>query len=80
MSGIKVLVVDDIPEARELVRTMLGKNSSLLFVGEAATGQEAIDKAKKLSPDVVLMDYLLPGGMNGVEAAKNIKADLGAGN
>lgn len=57
---IKVLIVDDHPVVRKGLHNALARDKNLLVVGEAADGQEALAKAKKLSPQVVLMDIDLP--------------------
>lgn len=71
----KILVVDD-----EKIITMhleeLLPNMGYNVVGTASTGIEAIRKARKLNPDLVLMDIIMPGEMNGIDAAKEIKDEL----
>jgi DNA-binding NarL/FixJ family response regulator len=68
---IKVLVVDDHAIVRDGIRALLGVQKDMQVVGEAVDGQDALDKARKLLPDVVLMDIVMPV-MNGLEAAKRI--------
>ncbi len=68
-----VLVVDDVAETRETMQTMLEFEEDLSVVGEASTGEEAVDKALQLKPDVILMDINLPG-RDGLEATKEILA------
>lgn len=70
---IKVFLVDDHPVVREGVRSCLRKYDQVEVVGEAASGHEAIDRAKEYEPDIVLMDVTMPG-MNGLEATKCLKA------
>src|SRR5438093_3029682 len=53
---IKLLLVDDHPIVRKGVASCLAKESNLLVIGEAANGQEAIQKVRALNPDIVLMD------------------------
>src|SRR5438552_18515592 len=67
-SKIKVLVVDDHPLVIEGIKSSLQKQSRFVVVGEAANGLEAIQKARALKPDVVVMDISMPV-MNGLEAA-----------
>jgi DNA-binding NarL/FixJ family response regulator len=69
---LRVLVVDDHPVVREGLRAMLGTVPRIELVGEAGSGQEAIEMAARLEPDVVLMDILMPG-MSGIEATQQIK-------
>jgi DNA-binding NarL/FixJ family response regulator len=68
---IKVLIVDDQELVREGIRIVLDLHKDIEVVGEAKHGEDAIEKAIKLMPDVVLMDILMPG-MNGIEATKHI--------
>jgi CheY-like chemotaxis protein len=65
-----VLVVDDVPETRELLRFLL-QDEGISVVGEAGTGEEALELAQSLRPDVVLMDMMMPG-MDGVSATRAI--------
>jgi DNA-binding NarL/FixJ family response regulator len=70
---IKVLLVEDLTLARAGFRALLDTSDALEVVGEAAHGREAIRLAKKLNPDVVLMDVAMPE-MNGIEATRQIHA------
>jgi DNA-binding NarL/FixJ family response regulator len=70
---IKVLLVDDHTVVREGVRTMLSGEPDIVVVGEASSGEEALQKAQELEPHVVLMDIRMPG-MSGIEATRRIKA------
>ena len=70
---LKVLVVDDHCVVLEGVRSMLDEDPSIMVIGEATTGEEAIQKVSQLEPDVVLMDIQLPA-MTGIEATRRIKA------
>jgi len=67
-----VLLVDDSPEVRHVVRTFLECDPSFEVCGEAGDGPEAIKKAEALAPDVVLLDFLMPG-MNGIDVANALK-------
>ena len=69
---IKIMLVDDHAVVREGLRTYLDLEDHLTIVGEAANGREAVDKARVLRPDVVLMDLLMPE-MDGITATKAIK-------
>lgn len=74
---IKVLVVDDHDIVREGLRRILEKRDDIELVGEAVSGEEAIDLVKKRNPDICLFDIQLPG-MNGIELtarAKEIRPD-----
>lgn len=68
----RVLVVDDALTDRELVKTFLDKAGHTV-VGEAGTGEEAVEAYRRLVPDVVLMDLVMPR-MNGCDAARAILA------
>ena len=72
---IRVLIVDDHSVVREGLRMFLGRDPDLDVVGEAADGQEAVERARELCPDVVLMDLLMPG-MDGIAATAAIRHDL----
>jgi DNA-binding NarL/FixJ family response regulator len=72
---IRILLVDDHTVVRKGLRTFLKYDSDLEVVGEASDGAEALTKARELSPDVVLMDLLMPG-MDGIEATAAIRHEL----
>ena len=71
ISPIRVLVVDDYKEFRELVCLILGKNQKVQVIGEASDGSEAVSKAVELKPDLILLDIDLPR-LTGIEAARQI--------
>ncbi|HJU91228.1 MAG TPA: chemotaxis-specific protein-glutamate methyltransferase CheB [Gemmatimonadaceae bacterium] len=68
---IRVLVVDDSPTIRTLLRAMLEEDSGIKVVGEAADGADAVRQAVKLMPDLITMDVVMPL-MDGLEATKEI--------
>jgi DNA-binding NarL/FixJ family response regulator len=72
---IRVLVVDDHAVVREGLRTFLGLQDGIAVVGEAADGDEAVDQARRLRPDVVLMDLTMPR-RDGVEAMRELRRVL----
>lgn len=72
---IKVLIVDDIPETRDHLSKLLGFESDVEVVGSAPGGAEAVEQAKVLLPDVVLMDINMPG-MDGITATERLAADV----
>jgi DNA-binding NarL/FixJ family response regulator len=71
MARMRVLIADDHLFYREGLRVMLGAVPEIQLVGEATTGDEAIERAIVLQPDVVLMDLKLPGA-SGIEATRRI--------
>ena len=75
MDKIRVLIVDDHTLFRQGVREMLEQEADLEVVGEAATGWEALDQARALMPDVVLMDIKMPD-LDGVTAARTLHREM----
>ncbi len=75
--AIRVLLVDDHRIVRSGIAEMLSKEPDLAVVGEAADGLEAIDAARRLRPQVILMDATMPR-LNGVEATRAIVAEMPA--
>ncbi len=71
-SDARVLAVDDHPPFLALLRELLRATRYLEGVAEAASGEEAVEAARRLRPDLVLMDVRMPG-LGGVAAAKLIK-------
>jgi len=70
---IRVLIVDDHQVVRQGLRTFLELNDDILVLGEAGDGQEAVDLAARLKPDVVLMDLVMPR-LDGISATSRIKS------
>src|SRR6266446_3829540 len=70
---IRVLLADDHALVREGTRRLLETESDVEVVAEAASGEEAIDAAKRLHPDLAIMDIAMPG-IGGIEATRAIKA------
>lgn len=68
---MRVLIVDDHEVVRRGVRSILESHDKLDISGEAANGQEAVEKASQLNPDLIVMDITMPV-MNGLDAARNI--------
>jgi DNA-binding NarL/FixJ family response regulator len=71
---MRVLIVDDHPVTRGGLRTALSGSDELEIVGEASSGEEAVDRVSELDPDVVFMDVRMPG-MGGIEATRIIRED-----
>ena len=72
--ALRLLVVDDQDVVRSGFKLILSSYEGLDVVGEARDGQEAVELARELRPDVVLMDVRMPH-KNGIEATREIKAD-----
>ena len=74
MSKIRVLIADDHAILREGLRALLRLSEDIEVVGEAVDGRQAVDLARQLDPDVVLMDIAMPG-LGGLEATIEIKKE-----
>jgi two-component system invasion response regulator UvrY len=72
-----VLIVDDQAPFRAAARAVVARVAGLTLVGEAMSGEEAVEVAERTRPDLVLMDINL-GGMNGLEATRRILGSLPA--
>lgn len=72
MSALRVLVVDDHESVRKGVCAILSSRPDLELCGEAVDGEDAINKAALLRPDIVIMDISMPG-MDGMSAAREIR-------
>jgi DNA-binding NarL/FixJ family response regulator len=71
---LRILIVDDHAVVRRGVRALLESQSHWEVAGEATTGREAVDAARRLRPDIVVMDLSLPE-LNGLDAARQILRD-----
>lgn len=69
---IRLAIVDDHPMVREGLRAFLQLSEDIEVAGEAATGEDAIHLADAVRPDVMLMDLVMPGAMDGVAAIREI--------
>jgi DNA-binding NarL/FixJ family response regulator len=72
-SPIRVLLVDDHAMVRRGMRDFLALHDDIAVVGEAADGVEAVERARELGPDIVVMDLMMPN-LDGIEATARIKA------
>ena len=68
----KILVVDDSPTERHFLATLLGKNGYQVSLAE--DGNQALEQAKRVQPDLILMDVVMPG-LNGFQATRAISRD-----
>ena len=75
MAKIRVLLADDHAIVREGVRLLLNTQPDVQVIGEATNGEQAIELARALAPDILLMDIGMPG-MNGLEATRALKKEL----
>lgn len=67
----RILIVDDSALVRDRLRDMLQQHPHWQVCGEASDGQEALQKVKNLSPDLIVLDFLMPG-MDGLQAAREL--------
>ena len=74
MTKIRVLIADDHALVRAGLSTVLGFEDDIEVVGEASNGRKAIDAARTLKPDVIIMDLMMPV-LNGVDATAQIMSD-----
>jgi DNA-binding NarL/FixJ family response regulator len=75
METIRVLIVDDQVITRSGIRALLSAQADIEIAGEAQNGEEAIELASSLQPDVILMDLRMPG-INGIDATRRIHRAL----
>jgi two-component system response regulator NreC len=73
--GVKILLVEDHIVMREGLRGLISQQADLKVVGEANDGNQAVELARQLKPDVIIMDVRMQG-MDGVEATRRIKAEM----
>lgn len=71
---IRIGLVDDHRVVRQGLRVLLESYNNLVVVGEASSGEEALRQVENWSPDVVIMDLLLPGGIDGIETIRRMRA------
>jgi two-component system, NarL family, response regulator LiaR len=71
---VTLILVDDHAIVRQGLRAYLGLHKDLEIVGEAESGEQGVELVREKLPSVVLMDLLMPGGIDGVEATRQIRA------
>jgi DNA-binding response OmpR family regulator len=69
----KILIVDDQADIRRMMHIALGEDFNLL---EAEDGSTALDMVRQHKPDVVLLDVMMPGGLDGLQVLDQIRADV----
>jgi DNA-binding NarL/FixJ family response regulator len=69
--AVRILVVDDNPSVRRYLRGVLEQHDNWRVCDEARNGQEAVDRYRKIQPDVIVLDFQMPE-MNGLDAARAI--------
>jgi NarL family two-component system response regulator LiaR len=73
MTEIRLVLVDDHTVVRRGIRTYLESFADVVVVGEAASGEACLAQLENWLPDVVVMDLLMPGGMDGIEATQQVR-------
>ena len=71
---MKILLVEDHKMTRAEMRSLIERQPDMTVVGESRTGEEALDTAREVRPDIIIMDILLPG-MSGIATARRIRAE-----
>jgi DNA-binding NarL/FixJ family response regulator len=69
--GTRILIVDDSPLVRQRLRDMLQQHSEWEVCGEAANGGDALEKVQLMKPDLIVLDFLMPG-MDGLQTAREM--------
>jgi len=67
----RILIADDNPHVRHALRALIEQNPEWTICGEAVDGRDVVRKARQLAPDLIVLDFLMPG-LNGLEAAREI--------
>ena len=74
-SRLRTVIVDDEPLARRLMRALLEEISEIELVAECKNGREAIEVARDITPDLLVLDIQMPG-VSGFDVVKELQADL----
>lgn len=72
---VRILIVDDSEPVRRGIQTLLASRKGWFVCGEAADGLQAVNQAKSLRPDLIIMDVSMPS-MNGLDAAETILREV----
>lgn len=73
MSNPRILIVDDHADLRKLISLTLGSKDYDLI--EAVDGPSALEACKRCAPDLILLDLMLPGGMDGIDICRQVRQD-----
>jgi len=73
VSKIRIVLVDDHHIVRRGLRSFLESFADIVVIGEAANGEEVLAKVENWLPDVVVMDLLMPGGIDGIETTRHLR-------
>ena len=73
MNPIRVVLVDDHHVVRQGIRSYLESYPDLVVVGEAESGEAALEQVERWLPEVVVMDLLMPGGIDGIETTRHLR-------
>ncbi|HKD63867.1 MAG TPA: response regulator transcription factor [Candidatus Acidoferrales bacterium] len=76
---LRILIADDVPMVRAGLKMLLEMHKGWSVCGEATDGKDAVEKARALAPDVILLDVSMPN-LNGLQAAQLIRKDLPGAN
>ena len=74
MTDVRVVIVDDQEAFRRAMAAVVDETDGFVIVGQAESGEQSLELAAELTPDLVLMDVNLPG-IDGVEASRRLRAD-----
>lgn len=77
--AVRVLIVEDHPVLRGVIRLACEQAPGLELVGEAGTGEEAVEACRALRPDILVLDLSLPGVLQGLDVARTVRAEGTAG-
>jgi len=72
---VRVLIVEDHPVLRGVIRLACEHSRDLVLAGEVDDGEQALEMARELSPDVIVLDLSLPGELQGLDVARRLRAD-----
>jgi DNA-binding NarL/FixJ family response regulator len=75
LSRARVLIVEDHPVLRGVIRLACEHSRDLAIVGEVEDGEQALEMARELSPDVIVLDLSLPGELQGLDVARRLRAE-----